>query len=114
MFNLRSASGLSLALFILFSLKQSATSALGTSHLKVKESHYIALFAFYGFIKKFFSIDCANIYLFSIFFSTGFARWRKLFSIGCISFYLFSILFSIHFARWKSVALPHIVFIVIH
>ena len=55
-------------------------------HLKVNESRYIALIVFSGSIKNLFSIDYVNIYLFSIF-------------------------FSIHFARWKSVGLLHIAYI---
>ena len=43
------------------------------SSLQVNESRYVALFVFSGSIKKLFSIDCINIYLFSIFFSIDFA-----------------------------------------
>ena len=57
--------------------------------LKINESQYIALFVVSGSIKKLSSSDYVNIYLFSIF-------------------------SSIDFARWKSVVLPHIVYIVIH
>ena len=52
-------------------------------------SRYIALFVVSGSIKKIFLIDYVNIYLFSIF-------------------------FSIDFARWKSKGLPDIAYIVIH
>ena len=57
--------------------------------LKGNESRYIALFVVSGSIKKVFSIDCVNIYLFSIF-------------------------FSIDFVQWKSVGLHDIAYIVIH
>ena len=57
--------------------------------LKINESRYIALFMVDGSIKKRFSTDYVNIYLFSIF-------------------------VSIDFAQWKSVGLPHIDYIVIH
>ena len=57
--------------------------------LKLNESRYIALFVVSGSIKKLFSIDCVNIYLFSIF-------------------------FSIDFSGWKSVGLPHTAYNVIH
>ena len=56
--------------------------------LKVNESRYITLFVFSGSIKKFFSTDCINIYLFSIFFSIDFARWKNLLSIACVNFIL--------------------------
>ena len=64
---------------------------LGTDHttiLKINESWYIA-FAVSVSIKKLFSIDYVNIYLFSLF-------------------------FSIDFPRWKSVGLPHIAYIMIY
>ena len=54
--------------------------------VKFNESQYIVLFVVSGSIKKLFSIDCLNIYHFSIF-------------------------FSIDFAQWKCVALPHIAYI---
>ena len=54
---------------------------------KVNKSRYIALIVFSGSINKRFSICCVNIYIFSIF-------------------------FSIDFVRWKSLGLPHIVYIV--
>ena len=57
--------------------------------IKVNKSRYIALLLFSGYIKKPFSIDCVNIYLFSM-------------------------LFSIDFARWKSMGLLHIAYIVIY
>ena len=57
--------------------------------IKTNESRYIALFVVSGSIKKLFSNAYGNIYLFEIF-------------------------FSIDFSRWKSVVLPHIVYIVIH
>ena len=56
---------------------------------KLIDSRYIPLLADSGSIKKLFSIDYANIYLFSTF-------------------------FSIDFDRLKSVGLPHIAFIMIH
>ena len=46
--------------------------------IKVNESRYISLFVFSGSIKKLFSIDCVNIYLFSIFFSTSFTRGKRI------------------------------------
>ena len=49
----------------------------------------MALFVFSGSIKNFLLIDCVNIYLFSIYFSMG-------------------------FAQWKSVGLTHIAYIAIH
>ena len=36
-------------------------------------------------IKHLFSIDCVNIYLFSIYFSKNFARWKKLSLIGGVN-----------------------------
>ena len=57
--------------------------------LNVNESRYIALFVVSGSIKKLFSFDYVNIYLFSM-------------------------LFSIDIVRWKSVGLPHIPYVVIH
>ena len=57
--------------------------------LKVNESRYIALFVVSGSIKKLFSFDYVNIYLFSK-------------------------LFSIDFVQWKSVGLPRIPYVVIH
>ena len=59
------------------------------SALEVNESRYIALLVFSQSIKKLFSIDCVNIYLFLIF-------------------------FSIDFAQWKRVGLPHVAYISIH
>ena len=59
------------------------------SNFTSNDSRYIALFAVSGSIKKLFSIDYVNIYIFLIF-------------------------FSIDFARWKSVGLSHIAYIVIH
>ena len=59
------------------------------SEIKVNESRDFAFFVSSGSIKKLFSIDCVNIYLFSMFFSK-------------------------EFARWKSVGIPHIAYIVIH
>ena len=64
--------------------------------LKCYRVTHIALFQVIGSLKKLFSIDLVNIYLFSIFFSITFANM-----------YLFSIFFSTDFARWKSVGLPH-------
>ena len=55
----------------------------------MNESRYIALFVISGFIKKLFLIDYENIYLFPLF-------------------------FSIDFSRWRSVGLPHIAYVVIH
>ena len=57
--------------------------------VKVNESQYTALFAFSGSYQKLLSINSVNIYLFSIF-------------------------FSIDFARWKSVDLPYIAYFAIH
>ena len=45
--------------------------------LKVNESRYIALFVISLSVKKLFSIDCDNIYVFSIFTSINFARWKS-------------------------------------
>ena len=43
--------------------------------IKVNKPRYIALFVVSGSIKKLFSIDCVNIYLFSVFFfSLDFAQ----------------------------------------
>ena len=41
------------------------------------EWRYIALFVFSEPIKKLFSIDCVNIFLFSAFFSIDFAQWKS-------------------------------------
>ena len=40
--------------------------------IKVSKSRYIALFVYSRSIKKLFSVDCVNIYLFSIFFQSIF------------------------------------------
>ena len=53
--------------------------------IKVIKSRHIALFVFSGSIRKLFSVDCVNIYLFSI-------------------------SFSIEFSWWKNVELPHIAY----
>ena len=58
---------------------------------KVNESQYIAFFVFSGSIKKLFSIDCVNVYLFSVFVS-----------------------FPLDFARWKGMRSPNTAYIVIH
>ena len=39
---------------------------------------------------------------------------KKLFSISFVNIYLFLIFFSIDFARWKNVKLPYFTYIVIH
>ena len=57
--------------------------------LKINEARYITLFLVSGSIKKLFTINYVNVYLFSIF-------------------------VSIDFTRWKSVRQPHIAYIVIH
>ena len=44
--------------------------------LRINESQYIALSVVNGFMKKLFLIDYVNIYLFSLFFSIDFARWK--------------------------------------
>ena len=83
---------------------------------------------FSGSIKKLFSIDCVNIYLFSIFFSKDFSWWKKLFSLECQYFfqkfllgrkgssqylYFLSIFFS-RFCQVEKCGLPYISYIVIH
>ena len=45
---------------------------------------YTTLSAFSGSINKFFLIDCVNIYLFSIFFSIDFARWKSGITLHCL------------------------------
>ena len=45
-------------------------------NVTVNESWYIVLFVISGSIKKLFSIDFINIYLFSRFFSINLARWK--------------------------------------
>ena len=70
------------------SCRKKKTCYISFVKVKVNESRYIALFVFRGSIKKLFSIDSVNIYLFSIF-------------------------FSIDFSRWKGVRLPHVAYIVI-
>ena len=59
-------------------------------NLKNNESQGISLFVVSESIKKLFSNDYVNIYIFSIFF------------------------FAIDFSGWESVGLPHIAYIVIH
>ena len=44
---------------------------------KVNKSRYIALFMVSGSTKKLLSTDFVNIYLFSIFFSIDFPRWKS-------------------------------------
>ena len=61
---------------------------------KVNEFRCIGLFVVSGSIKMLFSIVCVNIY---------FSQ-----SIVFANIYLFSIFFSIDFARWKSMGLHHI------
>ena len=56
--------------------------------VKVNESQYISLFVFSGSCQKLLSIDSVNIYLFSIFFSTDFARWK---SVGLLHIAYFAI-----------------------
>lgn len=51
-------------------------------------------------MKKLFSIDFFNIYLFSIYFFYSFRQYVSFFNI-----------FPIDFTQWKSVGLPHIVYI---
>ena len=46
-------------------------------NVTVNESWYIVLFVISGSIKKLFSIDFINIYLFSRFFSINLARWKR-------------------------------------
>ena len=67
-------------------IEANKTIIFGTweSGIKINKSRYIGLFEVSGSIKKPFSIGYANIYLYWIF-------------------------FSIDFARWKSVLLPHVV-----
>ena len=60
-------------LLTIFSKKLHHRCFTGTEYtsvmkLKVNEPRYIALFMFNGSIKKLFSMDCVNIYLFLIFF----------------------------------------------
>ena len=45
--------------------------------LKLTSQGIFALFVVSGPIKQFFSIDSVNIYIFSIFFPIGFARWKS-------------------------------------
>ena len=58
---------------------QKSKMKLFVKKVKGNESRYISLFAVTESIKKLFSIDHVNIYLFSMFFSTGFARWKRLY-----------------------------------
>ena len=51
--------------------------SIGKEWDKINESQYIVLFADSGSIKKLSSIDYVNFYLFLIFFSIAFARWRS-------------------------------------
>ena len=44
---------------------------------ELKVNDIITLFVVSGSIKKLFSIDCVNIYPFSMFFSIDFARWKS-------------------------------------
>ena len=46
-------------------------------NVTVNESWYIVLFVISGSIKKLFSIDFINIYLFSRFFSINLVRWKR-------------------------------------
>ena len=69
---------------------------------KVNESWYIALFVVNRSIKKLYSIDYANIYLFQIFSSIDF-------SIDCVNIYPFRINFAMenlwvtpYFLYWDS------------
>ena len=75
--------------------------------VKVNESRHIALFVFSGSIKKLFSIDFVKIYLFSMFFSIGFSRWKnvELPHIAHIVrlFYFINSLFNL---KWISKARP--------
>ena len=67
--------------------------------VKINKSPYIALFGFSGSIKKLSSLDCVNIYLFSILFSIDFARWKNLFSFDCLNIYFFSVFFPNYLCR---------------
>ena len=76
-------------------------------YFKVK-SHGTALFVFSKSIKKLFSIDRVNIFLFSIFFFNRFYLWKKIFSIDSVNIYLFSIFFSMEFdfVSYPSATIP--------
>ena len=69
------------------------------------------IFAASGSIKKLFSIDFVNIYLFSILSLMAFVNtylFSIFFSITFAIIYFFSTNFSIDFAHWKSVGVtPH-------
>ena len=81
-----------------------SVSAFVASLIKGNESRYDALFVVRGSIKKPFSFDCVNIYLFSIFISIDF-------STNCVNDYLFSIFFPIDFGWYKSVGLIHVAYV---
>ena len=63
----------------------------GTSYFlwgSENESRYIALFGFSGSIKMLLSIDCVNIYIFSIFCSIDLARWKSIYLFIYLFIYL--------------------------
>ena len=55
-----------------------------TFFFKINESRYIALFVVSGSIKKLFSINYVNIYLFSTFFAIDFSRKNCRVNLHCI------------------------------
>ena len=57
---------------------QRSKMKLFVKKVKGNESRYISLFAVTESIKKLFSIDHVNIYLFSIFFSIDFPQWKSM------------------------------------
>ena len=63
--------------------------------------------------KAFLNWLCQYISFFNIF-SIDFDWWKKFFSTDCVNIYLFSIFFLIDFAWWKNVGLPHIAYIMIY
>ena len=82
-----------------------SVSAFVASLIKGNESRYDALFVVRGSIKKPFSFDCVNIYLFSIFFAIDFG-WYK--SVGLIHvayvFFFYYYLFSPQITTLKKLA----------
>ena len=75
------------------------------SHIAYILCRYIALFMFSESIRKLFSINCVNIYLFSIFFFNRFCPVAKASLNWLCQDLPFLCIFSKDFTRWKKMAL---------
>ena len=91
-----------------FLLSINTVHSFSVSLIKVNETHPILHYLWSADLSKSFPQLILSILIFSQFsFSIDF-------SIDCVNIYLFSIFSSIDLAWWKRVGLPHIGYIVIH